>query len=245
MTYSSSFFDEIVSDSLSSAKVLVPLVMDCVCPKSVVDVGCATGAWLSVFKNQGVETVVGLDGGYVKSTALLMPSDCFRVTDLEKPFSSSEEFDLAVSLEVAEHLPAESAQGFVQSLCQLAPVILFSAAVPGQTGTHHVNEQWPQYWRELFAAHRFKMFDPFRPLIWNDQRVALWYRQNVFLYIHEDLWTIDRRFSNLCETPSANDIMLIDANIFFGVTATVKRLPYLFARSIRHRFSRVFMKGPN
>ncbi len=245
MTYSSSFFDEIVSESLLSAKVVVPLVVDLVRPGSVVDVGCATGAWLSVFHDHGVKTVVGLDGAYVNSTTLLIPSDCFRETDLAKPFCFSERFDLAISLEVAEHLPAASAQGFVRSLCQLAPVILFSAAVPGQMGTHHINEQWPEYWRELFATHRFRMFDPFRPVLWNDQRVALWYRQNLFLYTHEDLLKTDHRFSHLPEVVSANDIMLIDTNIFFGVRATLKRIPYLFSRSFRRRFPRFFVKTPD
>jgi hypothetical protein len=100
-----------------------------------------------------------------------------------KPFSLSERFDLAISLEVAEHLPRRSASGFVRSLCQLAPIVLFSAAVPGQGGEHHVNEQWPEYWRQAFANHHFVMFDPFRPLLWHDERVAFYYRQNLFLFI--------------------------------------------------------------
>lgn len=238
MTYSSSFFDEIISESLSSAKVVVPLVIDLLHPGSVVDVGCATGAWLSVFHEQGVETIVGLDGAYVDRARLLIPSGSFRPTDLTKPFSLEERYDLAVSLEVAEHLPEASAEGFVTSLCRLAPIVLFSAAVPGQMGTHHINEQWPDYWRTLFAACSFRMLDPFRPLLWHNERVALWYRQNLFLYIQEGFLKASEGFSRFPEIKKENDLMLIDANIFFGVRATIKRLPSLLARAIRQRVAR-------
>src|SRR6266542_1611328 len=113
MTYPSTFFDAIVPESLSTAKVVVPLVLDLVHPRSIVDVGCATGAWLSVFRDHGINTVIGLDGAYVDRSKLLIPTDCFHAINLAKPFTLSGRFDLALSLEVAEHLPAANANGFV------------------------------------------------------------------------------------------------------------------------------------
>jgi hypothetical protein len=240
MTYSSSFFDEIVQESLSSAKVVVPLVVDLVHPSSVVDVGCATGAWLSVFHDHGIKSILGLDGTYVDSAALLIPSDCFRSTDLAKPFSLKEEYDLALSLEVAEHLPEPSANSFVRSLCRLAPVIVFSAALPGQGGVHHVNEQWPEYWRQKFANENFRMFDPFRPFLWRDERVASHYRQNLFLYVHDDVLRVRPEFTQLQEVKDGNGLMLVEAHILFGLRATLKRLPHALWKTIRRRVLRVF-----
>ena len=239
MTYSPSFFNEMMPESLSSAKVVVPLVENLIRPSSVVDVGCATGAWLSAFLEHGVKTIVGLDGTYVDSTALLIPSQCFMATDLTKPFSLPNQYDLALSLEVAEHLSANSAQGFVRSLCQLAPVILFSAALPGQGGVHHVNEQWPEYWRALFAEHDFRMFDPFRPILWLDGRVASHYRQNMFLFIQNGFLKSRTDLSRLPEVTDREGLMVVDAQILFGLRATLKRLPYMVWRSVHRRIDRV------
>ena len=96
------------------------------------------------------------------------------------------QFELAVSLEVAEHLPAESAEGFVASLVRRVPVVMFSAAIPGQGGVDHVNEQWPDYWARLFAKHEFVPVDYVRPRIWNSDDVAHWYAQNTLVYARRD-----------------------------------------------------------
>lgn len=245
MTYSSSFFDGIVPESLSSAKVVVPLVIDLVGPASVVDIGCATGAWLSVFREHKINHTIGIDGEYVDRSRLLIPLDCFMSMDLAKPFSLSDRFDLAMSLEVAEHLPTESASGFVRALCQLAPIVLFSAAIPGQGGEQHVNEQWPEYWRQLFAGQNFRMFDPFRPALMHDGRVASWYRQNIFLFIRNDHIETNHRFMQLPEVKDANGLLLIDGGHLLGMYAALEcrahtplmRRPYNF-------FRRLFLKRP-
>src|ERR1700730_3858057 len=153
--YNSVFFAEQRSGSLRSAKVVVPIVTQLIRPKTVVDVGCGCGTWLSVFKDQGTSRILGLDGDYVDTSSLLIPRDCFRAVDLNRPVDLDEKFDLTVCLEVAEHLPKASAEPLIRSLCHLAPVVLFSAAVPMQAGTHHVNEQWPDYWKALFAIYGY------------------------------------------------------------------------------------------
>jgi hypothetical protein len=86
-----------------------------------------------------------------------------------------------VSLEVAEHLPESRAASFVADLCRLAPVVLFSAAIPGQGGTGHVNEQWPGYWADLFGARGYSVSGALRWRIWNDCRVCNWYSQNMLV----------------------------------------------------------------
>lgn len=138
------------AENRDSAQHVVPLVSSLIHPSSVVDVGCGSGAWLDVFRKHGASRILGLDGYNVDPAWLCIPQDCFRALDLSKPFQVAEVFDLAVCLEVAEHLPKDAAPGFIQSLARLAPGVLFSAAVPLQGGTHHVNEQWPGYWQDLF-----------------------------------------------------------------------------------------------
>lgn len=189
--YDPAFFDAIRDTSTPSAKVVVPIIMSLLQPGSVVDVGCGEGAWLSVFKHAGVERILGFDGYYVDTARLLIPQTCFRPLDLQATFAVDESFDLAICLEVGEHLPAASADGLVHTLTASAPVVLFSAAIPLQGGTNHLNEQWPTYWSDLFQKHSFDCFDVLRDPIWSDDRVQWWYRQNLLLFaLHgSDAWT--------------------------------------------------------
>ncbi len=180
------FFEQRDQQSRHSAQVVVPIVMQMLAPRSVVDLGCGVGTWLSVFREQGVERVLGVEAGEVDLSLLRIKADEFQRADLTQPFHHDQRFDLAMSLEVAEHLPESSAKTFVQSLVKLSTAVLFSAAVPHQGGIHHVNEQWPQYWVALFAEHRYQVIDAIRPRIWRDPQVQAWYAQNTFLFVHED-----------------------------------------------------------
>jgi SAM-dependent methyltransferase len=162
-------------------------------PSSVIDIGCGIGTWLAAFRENGVDDIIGVDGNYVDRSRLLIPETSFIPADISKPFSLERSFDLAVSLEVGEHLPRRTAPTFVKSLCSLAPLVLFSAAVPYQGGDHHVNEQWPSYWRGVFRPHDYTMLDPFRAGIWHDERVEGWYRQNLCLFAHESALESDER----------------------------------------------------
>jgi SAM-dependent methyltransferase len=174
-------YDQYAVTVLRSAEVIAPLVVELLAPSSVVDFGCGTGSWLSVFERHGA-SVFGLEGGSPAPSQLQIEPRLVQRVDLEKRIDLGRMFDLAVTLEVAEHLPADCAETFVESLARHADAVLFSAAVPGQGGTHHINEQWPCYWAERFAAHGFECFDILRLRIWEDERVAWWYRQNVMIY---------------------------------------------------------------
>src|SRR6201993_3338176 len=148
--YDCDFFDEIQSGSEESARIVVPIVLELVQPKHVIDIGCGRGVWLREFERNGVQKIFGLDGAYVQTAQLLIDPQFFRAIDLAGDWRIDGRYDLAVCLEVAEHLPARSAKCFVRTLASAAPLILFSAAVPNQCGIHHINEQWPAYWEALF-----------------------------------------------------------------------------------------------
>jgi SAM-dependent methyltransferase len=184
-TYDAAFFDAVHSTASRSAAVVAPLVADLVEPTSVVDVGCGLGAWLARFSELGIDDVLGLDGDHVERERLVIPEDRFRAVDLGLPFELERRFDLVVSLEVAEHLPPDRAAGFVDSLTALGPIVLFSAAIPGQGGTGHVNEQWPTYWARLFSERGFALVDALRAQLWENKEVAWWYSQNIVLYVRE------------------------------------------------------------
>ncbi len=180
--YTDKFYEERV-DSLKSARHIVPLVLELISPKSVVDVGCGTGEFLSIFKEYGIEDIFGIDGKWVNIKKLRIPENSFLAADLEKPLKLDRKFDLVVSLEVAEHLSEKSAKAFVDTLTNLGPVVLFSAAIPLQGGTHHVNEQWPTYWAQLYADKGYIPVDCIRHRIWTNKEVCVWYRQNILLFV--------------------------------------------------------------
>jgi SAM-dependent methyltransferase len=184
--YDDSYFSEIAEGSRSSAEIVVPLVLELVKARSIVDVGCGTGEWLSVFKEKGVEDICGVDGAYVNRNNLKIPQECFMSANLEHPLRLERKFDLIVSLEVAEHIPIKSAETFIHSLTQLGPVVLFSAALPKQGGINHLNEQWPEYWANLFNKRGYVAIDPLRRKIWNNEKVEFYYRQNILMFVAQE-----------------------------------------------------------
>jgi hypothetical protein len=184
--YDHAFFEDLEDGSRQSAQRVVPLVLSLVKARSVVDVGCGECSWLAEFLRQGIDDVQGLDGAYVPADVLKIPERLVTRCDLGHPFKLDRQFDLAISLETAEHLPPSRAEGLVADLVRLAPQVLFSAAIPFQRGTHHVNCRWPDYWQQLFRGHNYIAFDVIRPEIWYDERVEFWYRQNSILYVRRD-----------------------------------------------------------
>jgi len=244
--YEPGFYRELQETSVGSAQVVVPRVLDLVRPASVVDVGCGTGGWLREFLDAGVGRGLGLDGEWVDTSLLQIPKENFRRQELTQSFPAVETFDLAVSLEVAEHLPPDAASHFVASLIQLAPVVLFSAAAPGQGGYKHLNEQWPAYWAQLFSQHGYELVDCLRPEFWNNEQVEYWYAQNMMFYVRGSMAQYpalaaaerERSFGGRAMVhPTLYQIRMNQLSNP-GIVQSVKSVPRAIARSVRYRITK-------
>jgi hypothetical protein len=164
---------------ISAVRAVLPV-------RSVIDIGCARGTWLREWRAQAVDDIVGVDGPYIDRGELEIESQCFVAHDLSLRFNIGRCFDLAQSLEVAEHLPPARAATFVADVVAHATVVLFSAATPGQGGENHLNEQTAEYWRALFREHGYVAIDCLRPVLARAEGIPAWYRYNLMLYAHRD-----------------------------------------------------------
>jgi SAM-dependent methyltransferase len=191
-TYDDDFYRRNAEGRASSAALVLRVVYGFLQPSSILDVGCGRGAWLQAAGRLGTATRHGIDGPWVKASDLLDPDICFTPVDFERPLPPlGRKFDLAVSVEVAEHVSEKNADGFVDALCTASDVVLFGAAIRHQGGEHHVNEQRQSYWVDRFGARGFDCYDVLRPALWNEEAVKWWYRQNTFLFVRRGSPAID------------------------------------------------------
>jgi hypothetical protein len=154
--------------------------------KSVLDVGCGDGRWLKQCLEIGVETIVGVDAVWTDMQRLLIPSANFLTRDVAEKLELHRRFDLAISLEVAEHVAPEYSDQFVANLVAHSDCVLFSAAIPYQGGFRHINEHWQSYWAGIFDRNGYQAFDLLRKNLWANESVHVWYKQNMLLYINRN-----------------------------------------------------------
>jgi len=182
--YDDEFFETADRTAALSAERMLHHLATVLPIRSVLDLGCGRGVWLARWLALGIHDVVGADGPYINPANLHIPEASFIACDLAQPLALNRQFDLVQSLEVAEHLPPASADIFIENIISHGKLVLFSAAVIGQGGENHLNEQSWEYWRAKFYAHGFEVFDFIRPLVRNDPSIFFWYRHNTFLYAH-------------------------------------------------------------
>lgn len=187
LDYDEKFYRLQSASNLSSAQEIVPIVLDilkCVYNNdiSVIDLGCGSGNWLSVFKNNGC-MVKGVDGGDIPNDVLMIDKQEYEKHDFRKKYISSTKYSLAMSLECAEHVPEKNADELVDTLTELSDIVLFSAAIPHQRGRGHINEQYATYWINKFDVRDYQVLDVIRYKVWENEKVRDFYAQNMFIYV--------------------------------------------------------------
>lgn len=239
MSYSKEFFADYSPESQAAAEAIIPILVELVRPTSVVDVGCGIGTWLDVFASHGISDVTGVDGSYVRADQLRIPAERFLSHELETHLTVRRRYDLALSVEVAEHLTHAASIDLVRALCDLSDIVLFGAAVPHQGGYHHINEKWQSEWCRAFASNGYVVIDCIRPRVWTDHTVAYYYAQNTLLYVRSSCLL---SHPSLAELHRQNPTPILDvihprkwqeSRSARGVTLghLLKCLPYVTARS--------------
>jgi len=242
--YDKNFHHGHIDASLQSARIYLKYFWQFFQPDSVLDVGCGRGAWLKACHELGSNTLIGFDGGWNDQSSMIDDAICFQTVNLNEPFSIPQKVDLAMTLEVAEHLDPATAPQFVNCLADAADVVLFSAAYKNQGGTYHINEQPHSFWAHLFAKHDFVPFDLFRPVFWGNEDISYWYRQNVFLYLEKNSAACQKLrahgFSEIADVSFMNCIhpQLYDRkNIPPSVLSHVRDFVPSLRRALRRRVS--------
>lgn len=175
--------------NLNEPQQLVPVFLQFFDPVTVCDIGCGVGNFLSVFKSLGKD-VMGFDGPWANREIVskYLSDSEFQIVDFELGFPPvSKRFDLALCLEVAEHIRESKADDLIAFLTKLSDNIIFSAAIPFQGGDNHINERWESYWEEKFNNFGFFKYDLIRHKIWHNKNIQWWYRQNIVVYSKNDL----------------------------------------------------------
>lgn len=244
--YSQEFYANRHTNTIYSANTILTLLFERIpTAHSAIDIGCGVGTWLSVLQEKGAKDIQGVDGSWVDEELLVIPRSCFQQVDLSRSVMKlPRKYDLAISLEVAEHLPSDRAREFVSSLTALSDYVLFSAAIPFQGGVRHINEQWQHYWAELFGDMDYVVHDFIRPRIWNDTRIPVWYRQNILLFSkrQESNGTLlDPVDLGDCSLPL--DVVHPDLYLAKGPQLGLKSSLMLFLRSLKSGITRTLGMG--
>jgi len=217
VSYDNAFFTSQMPISMRSASKILPAVFEVYKPTSILDVGCGTGVWLHVAQKLGVEEILGVDGDYVDKELLAISPAQFLSYDLKESLLLNRKFDLVISSEVAEHLPFEVSEKFVESLINHSDYVLFSAAAPGQEGTYHINEQPQQFWVDIFAKKGYLPLDFIRSKFWNTYGVDWWYKQNMFLFVKADLIDSNAKFKTIYEQNKKLNYNLVHPEMIYNI----------------------------
>lgn len=180
--------DKFYQFSKEEVTKFVPNFVDVVCthlnPQSVIDIGCGMGLYVKEFNLREIK-VVGYDGSPHALKNSVAKNGLVKQHDLRKTFVPDESYDLAICIEVAEHIPTDLSDNLLDTLTNSSNVILFTAAQKGQGGTDHINEQTPQFWLDKFLKRNF-VFDKSltHKLVWEmkSKEIPWWIYDNLMIF---------------------------------------------------------------
>jgi SAM-dependent methyltransferase len=239
-------FEGLDDTSCTSAKVIIPLILELLQPQSMIDIGCGVGSWLAVFKEFGIQDVLGVDVEFLDSSLLQIPKEKYLPFDLKKPLKLDRQFDLVLCLEVAGYIPHESAAIFVNSLTRLGSTVLFSAQIPFQDEqTIQVNRQWPDYWANFFKQQGYVAIDCFRKKIWNNFHVAWWFAQNLLLFVKQDNLESNKLLKRKFENTYTSQLALVQPQVYLnqttlGLKNILSALPSTAITAVRRKLANQF-----
>ncbi len=220
----------------NDAKIITKIICELFNPKSVIDIGCGLGNFLAEFEHVGISEIKGVEGPWIKNSNVKISRDKILIHDLNQTLNLNQNFDVAICLEVAEHLDKKSSDNIVSTLINCSDLIVFSAAIPNQGGQNHVNEQWLSFWIEQFEKHNYFPHDIIRSKIWKNEEVYWWYKQNIIVFkknikpndeqilnvVHPELW-FER-------TQLLDEILHSKKSFNFYMKLILKKIYNLFAR---------------
>lgn len=170
--------------NLKDPKIIVEEILKHFSPKSVIDLWCGLGTFVKVFQDYWIDAY-WVNWEWVEKDKLFIDEKSLIIKNLEEFYDFWKKYDLAISLEVAEHIDEKYSDNFVKTLISCSDYIVFSAATSCQWWQNHVNEQRPEYREKKFNKYWYKFYDVFRHVFWDNKNIFWRYKQNMFLIVKE------------------------------------------------------------
>jgi len=184
--YDTEWFERMAEDEelRADAANIVSILDEEFAPESALDLGCGVALYLLEFRKRGCE-VRGVEGSRNAIENALINARLIEKHDLREPYHPNQTFDLVLCFEVAEHIPAKYADTLVESITRAGDTVVFTAATPGQGGSHHVNEQPRKYWKDKFAECGFEYDRKATDRLSGSMtpRKANWISKNLFVFV--------------------------------------------------------------
>jgi len=248
--YSKEFYHSVDNRASETAKVIFRELRNYLNVTTMVDAGCGSGAWARTAIDEGFTQAFGVD--LSSSLDLIKKNKSFEkilangnLILIERDFvkdsvSGLPVAELAICLEVAEHLPPEIGASLITRLTEASNFVIFSAAQPGQGGTYHINERPIEFWVEEFAKYNFEPFDPFREILRKSQNVPRFYALNMLLFVSKGSINTDKR---VLDKHALNNARVVRKDQLDKRTliekmryALIKKLPLKFVTALSKRF---------